>query len=192
VTPSGAGKPREEGVVQFHRTIDRAFRHVETAGVVLAGITMLVVMVLVSADAILRRGFGQPLTFQLTLSESYLLVIMVMLSLAWGYRRGGTIQVRLLLDNLPPATAAIIMRIGLAASAIYMAVLAVLAWSPFYRAWVDNEVVLGVIDWPVAWSWIWVPLGCGMLAIRLALDATGPAVAVPDSHAHEPTGTEVL
>ena len=179
-------------MVQFHQTFDRAFRRVETAGAILAGITMLVVMVLVSADAILRRGFSHPLTFQLTLSESYLLVIMVMLSLAWGHRRGGTIQVRLLLDNLPPATAAAITRIGLAASAVYMAVLAVLAWSPFYRAWVDNEIVLGVIDWPVAWSWVWVPLGCGMLAIRLALDATAPVVSVPDSHGHEPAGTEVL
>jgi TRAP-type C4-dicarboxylate transport system permease small subunit len=178
--------------IRLHRAIDRAFSTLETAAAVLAGCIIFVVMVLVSADAILRRGLGQPLTFQLTLSESYLLVAMVMLSLAWGFRRGGTIQVRLLLDVLPKPVADLIMRAGLGAAAIYMGVLAVLAWKPFYRAWVDNEIVMGVIDWPVAWSWIWVPLGCAMLAIRLVLDATAPTVGIRDSHAGEPTGTEVL
>lgn len=176
----------------LHRTIDRAFRKVETAAAILAGCTMIVLMVLVSADAVLRRAFGQPLTFQLQLSESYLLVAMVLLSLAWGFRHGGTIQVRLLLDHLPKKTADAITRAGLAMSSVYMAILAVLAWSPFYRAWVDNEVTLGVIDWPVAWSWIWVPLGCGMLAIRLALDATAPVLQIGNSHAGEPAGTEIL
>jgi len=172
--------------------IDRAFRLVETAAAVLAGCMMIAMMVLVSADAFMRRGFGEPLTFQLTLSESYLIVAMVMLSLAWGYRRGGTIQVRLLLDVLPKRPADVITRVGLAASSVYMIVLAVRAWSPFYRAWVDNEVTMGVIDWPVAWSWIWVPLGCAMLALRLALDATAPVLTVADSHAGEPTGAEIL
>lgn len=180
------------GPSRFHRAIERGYRHVELAAAIVAGCTIVVVMLLVSADAILRRVFGQPLTFQLPLSESYLLVAMVMLSLAWGYRRGGTIQVRLLLDVLPKPVADMIMRVGLAASAIYMAVLGALAWSPFYRAWAENEIVLGVIDWPVAWSWVWVPLGCAMLAVRLALDATAPVVGVADSHAGEPSGTEVL
>ncbi|HVZ51506.1 MAG TPA: TRAP transporter small permease [Pseudolabrys sp.] len=177
---------------RLHRTIDRGFRRVETAAAILAGFMMIAMMVLVSADALLRRGFGQPLTFQLTLSESYLIVAMVMLSLAWGFRRGGTIQVRLLLDILPERAANVITRAGLAASSIYMIVLAMRAWSPFYRAWIDNEVTMGVIDWPVAWSWIWVPLGCAMLALRLALDATAPVLAVADNHAGEPTGTEIL
>lgn len=177
---------------RLHRTIEHGFRWVESAAAIVGGCTILVVMVLVSADAILRRAFGQPLTFQLQLSENYLLVAMVMLSLAWGYRRGGSIQVRLLLDNLPKETADIVIRVGSAASSIYMAALAVMAWKPFYRALIDHEVTLGVIDWPVSWSWVWIPLGCGLLAIRLTLDATAPELPTTDSHAGEPIGTEIL
>lgn len=149
-------------------------------------------MFLVSTDAVLRRAFGAPLTFQLQLSENYLLVAMVMLSLAWGYRKGGSIQVRLLLDALLVIIAEVVVRAGLAASSIYIAILAVLAWSPFYRALIDQEVTMGVIDWPVSWSWVWVPLGCALLAFRLALDATAPVLPSLGHHPGEPAVTEIV
>ena len=177
---------------RLHRTIELGFRWVENAAAVVAGCTILLVMALVTTDAILRRLFGHPLTFQLQLTEDYLLVAMVMLSLAWGYRKGGSIQVQLLIDGLPQATADIVLRVGLAASAIYMAVLAALAWEPFYRALINHEVTMGVIDWPVSWSWVWVPLGCGLLAFRLALDASAPTLPGPGGHSIEPAATETL
>ena len=177
---------------RLHQTIDHGLRRVENAAVVVAGGTLVIVMVLVSTDAVLRRGLGRPLTFQLALSENYLLVILVMLALAWGYRRGGTIQVRLLLDRLPKLLADSVMRIGLAVSSFYMLTLAWLAWAPFYRAWTHHEVILGVIDWPVAWSWIWVPIGCGLLGVRLAVDATAPVLSIPGHHGDETPGTEIL
>ncbi len=159
---------------RLHRRIEFAFQRVETLAAIVGGCAIVLVMVLVSADAVLRRVFASPLTFQLPLSENYLLVAAVMLSLAWGYRQGGAIQVRLLLDRLPKRAGAIFVRVGLAVSTIYMAVLAGLSWTNFYRALVDHEVVMGVIDWPVSWSLVWVPLGCCLLAIRLALDACEP------------------
>ena len=177
---------------RLHQTIDHGLRRVETAAIVISGAAIVIVMVLVSADAVLRRGLGKPLIFQLPLSENYLLVVMVMLALAWGYRQGGTIQVRLLLDIIPKTLADRIMRVGLAASSIYMLLLAWLAWGPFYRALVDHEVIMGVIDWPVAWSWFWVPLGCALLSIRLAVDATAPELSIPGHHGDETSGTEIL
>lgn len=161
---------------RLHQSIDRGFRYIENLAAIVAGSTILLVMALVSLDAILRRGFGRPLTFELPLSENYLLVVLVLLSLAWGYRQGGSIQVRLLTDHLPPAVANGLLRVGLGASAIYMALLAWLAWTPFHHALLHHEVTLGVIDWPVAWSWIWVPIGCGLLSIRLVLDAVAPVL----------------
>jgi hypothetical protein len=44
----------------------------------------------------------------------------------------------------------------------------------FHKAYVDDEFVMGVIDWPVAWSWVWVPVGCLLLALRLLVDCTAP------------------
>ena len=158
----------------LHARLDRALALVETAGAVVAGAVLVAVMLLVSADAILRHLFAAPLTFQLTLTESYLLVAMAMLALPWGYRKGGAIQVRLLLDATPKAFNNAVIRLALLAAAVYLGALAIYAWDRFHEAFANDEVTMGVIDWPVDWSWVWVPLGCGLLSLRVLLDALAP------------------
>lgn len=160
----------------LHAWLDRRLRLVETCGAVAAGVVLTAMMLLVSADAILRHVFAAPLTFQLTLTESYLLVAMAMLALPWGYRQGGTIQVRLLLDATPKAFNNVVIRIALVAASAYLAALAWYAWGRFHEAFANDHVTMGVIDWPVDWSWVWVPLGCGLLSLRVLLDAVAPVL----------------
>lgn len=161
---------------QWHARTDRVLCVVENVAAVVAGAILVAIMVLVSLDAILRHAFAAPLTFQLTLTESYLLVAMVLLALPWGYRQGGAIQVRLLLDSCPRAFVETVVRLGLIAAAVYLAALACFAWGRFLDAFVNDEVTMGVIDWPVDWSWVWVPLGLALLAIRVLLDAVAPSL----------------
>lgn len=168
----------------LHAGADRWLCHVENAAAVVAGCAIVTAMFLVSGDAILRHVFGAPLTFQLHLTEFYLLPSSIMLALAWGYRRGGAIQIKLLLAAIPDHLSRPIIRVGLAAASVYMAALAWRSWLVFARAWEKDEVVMGVINWPVAWSWIWIPLGCALLALRLALDATAPKLR-PIGAAHQ-------
>lgn len=170
----------------WHGGIDRILRVVEACAAVAAGLVLLAIMVLVSLDAVLRHVFAAPLTFQLTLTEDYLLVAMAMLALPWGYRRGGTIQVRLVLDLCPPAFNRVVVRVGLLAAAVYLAALSWWSWDKFHEALLYDEVKMGVIDWPVAWSWVWIPIGCGMLALRVLIDATAP-VLQPIGSDHDAT-----
>jgi TRAP-type C4-dicarboxylate transport system permease small subunit len=159
---------------QLHARVDWGLSRIEDAAVVVAGIAITVAMLLVSADAILRYVFRAPLAFQLHLTEFYLLPISLMMALAWGYRNGGTIQIRLVLNALPERLMSPIIRLGLVAASLYMAVLAWRGYLVFLRAWERNEVVTGVVDWPVGLSWIWVPLGCALLSARLLVDAAAP------------------
>ncbi|MEX2630351.1 MAG: TRAP transporter small permease [Tistlia sp.] len=160
----------------WHAWIDRRLAVVETCGAIVAGVVLVAMMLLVSADAILRHAFSAPLTFQLTLTESYLLVAMAMLALPWGYRKGGTIQVRLLLDACPRAFNNVVIRIALLSASAYLAALAWFGWRRFHEAFVEGHVTMGVIDWPVDWSWVWVPIGCGLLSLRVLLDAVAPVL----------------
>lgn len=173
-----------------HAGIDRILCLVESCAAVVAGAVLLAIMVLVSLDAILRHLFAAPLTFQLALTEDYLLVAMVMLALPWGYRRGGTIQVRLLLDRCPEGFNRLVVRLGLVAASAYLATLAWLSWGKFHEALVNDEVKMGVIDWPVDWSWVWIPIGCGLLALRVLLDATAPVLR-PIGSDHDATPDNV-
>lgn len=159
---------------RLHNQIERALQKLEVASASIAGCAAVIMMILVALNALMRYFFASPISFQFHLTQYYLLVITTVMALPWGYRKGGAIQIRLLLDKLPASVVDPVMRLGLAVSAAYMLILAWKGYIKFQDALVDNEVVMGVIDWPVAWSWVWVPIGCGLLAVRLAVDATAP------------------
>ncbi|MCO5157794.1 MAG: TRAP transporter small permease [Aquamicrobium sp.] len=158
----------------LHALLDRSLCWLENVAAAFAGAIMLLAMVLVSLDALLRYIFGAPLTFQYYLTEKYLMVGMVALSLSWGFRTGGYIRIEGLVQALPRRPRTVILRVGLLLSAGYIAVLAWLGGAYFLSAVRKDEIVMGVIDWPVSWSWIWIPVGCGLLALRLLLIAIGP------------------
>lgn len=168
----------------LHSRIDWALSRVEDVAVVIGGIAIVAAMLLVSADALLRYLFAAPLAFQLHVTEFYLLPAALMMALAWGYRNGGTIQIKLLVVVLPDWVVNPLMRVLLAVAAAYMAVLAWRSYFIFARAWNRNEVVMGVLDWPVSLSWVWIPVGCGLLAARLIVEATAPKLR-PIGAAHE-------
>lgn len=159
---------------QVHARLDAGLCRIELAALVIAGIAVVSAMLLVSADAILRYLFAAPLAFQLHVSEFYLLPASLMMALAWGYRTGGAIQISILVSALPERVAGPLTRVMLAVSGCYVAYLAWRSSFPLIRAWHRNEVVMGVLDWPVSLSWVWITAGCALLAVRLLLDATAP------------------
>ncbi|MCI5075399.1 TRAP transporter small permease [Oricola sp.] len=166
----------------MYRIADRTLSFLETMAAIVAGAFLLAAMVIVSADAAMRYLFARPLTFQFALTENYLLVGLILMALPWGFRTGGYIRIETLPRLLPPPLGAGLIRLGLAASAGYLGALTFYSWGKFHSAWVKGEVVLGVIDWPVSLSWIWVPLGCGLLSIRLILSALGPLISDGSGH----------
>lgn len=169
---------------RLHASLDWVMARIEDVAVVIGGVAIVAAMLLVSADALLRYAFAAPLAFQLHVTEFYLLPASLMMALAWGYRNGGTIQIKLLIVVLPDWVVNPMTRILLAAASVYMAYLAWRSYFVFARAWRRNEVVMGVFDWPVSLSWVWIPIGCGLLAARLMIEATAPKLR-PIGAAHE-------
>lgn len=182
-TQSDAG----DFVKGFLGAIDRGVRVAEVACAVFAGAVLLCAMLLVAADALLRYVFEKPLTFQFNLTEKYLLVALICLALPWGFRTGGYIRIMGVSGILPVAASRFLIRVGLLASAAYCAALAFLAGRETLDAYLKGKAVLGVIDWPVYLSWIWIPMGLGLLSLRLLLNTFGPDADLdPDrSHAEE-------
>lgn len=172
----------------FWAFLNRLLSLLEIVAVLIAAALLLAAMVLVSADALLRYAFNAPLSFQYTLTENYLLVGLICLALPWGYRTGGYIRIEAISARLAPGWRVRLLRVGILASAIYMATLGCLGAKYFWAAWINNEYQLGVIDWPVSWSWAPIPIGCGLLALRLALQSIGPADQLHIEHAGEGAG----
>jgi TRAP-type C4-dicarboxylate transport system permease small subunit len=169
----------------LHARLDRSLGWLENAALVVAGAAMVAAMVLTAVDAVARYALNSPLSFQQYLTENYLMVALVNLAFAWGFRTGGYIRIESLLLVLPKPIAMAIMRIGLLAGALFVATLAWMAGAKFVEAYVSNAVQFGEIDWSVSWSWVWVPIGCGLLAARLLLTAFGPERHLRAGHSAE-------
>ena len=168
--------------------LDRALRLAEAAAAAVAGFMMLAAMVLTSADALMRYGLNRPLNFNYFLTESYLMVGIVCMPMAWAFRTGGYIRISFLLHMLPARLGLVLLRVGLLASVAYIADLAWLAGMEWFRLFRTGEVEMGVIDWPWSWSWIWIPIGLGLLVLRLLLLAFGPAAVLTIIHDAEEDG----
>ncbi|KMK65919.1 TRAP transporter small permease [Puniceibacterium sp. IMCC21224] len=155
------------------KPLDGALCIVENFMAVIAGAVLAVVMLLVSADAVLRHIFLAPIPWQFTLTESYLMVAGIAMGLPWGYRTGGRIRINLLLSFVPAGRRRLMLRVGNLLVAPYIAVLCWKSAEKTWDAFANSEYMMGIIDWPVGWSWIWVPLALAVLTIRLVFDAFG-------------------
>lgn len=153
---------------------DRFLRALELIAILIAAVMLLATMILISADAGMRYLFKAPLLFQLTLTEDYLLVGLIMMALPWGFRTGGYIRIPAVPNLLPAAPRVLLLRAGLMLSAGYAALLTWQSWGEFWAAFISGHARLGVIDYPVWLSHIWVPTGLGLLSLRLMMVAIGP------------------
>jgi TRAP-type C4-dicarboxylate transport system permease small subunit len=127
-------------------------------------------MVLVSIDALFRYAFGLPLQFQYELTENYLMVAAILMPLAHVTRSGQHIAIDAFHHVLP----AIVLRpLAVLGNLGMIALLLAVTYGSglkAFEAFSLNETTFGVIDWPVGWSRIWVPLGCGLFCLRLIVD----------------------
>lgn len=135
---------------------------------------MVAAMVLTSLDALLRYLFNAPLTFNSYLTTYYLMVAMLIMPLAWAFRTGGYIRVVFFAAMLPRKTGALLLRAGKLVGAGYFGALAWLSGVSFWKIYQAGDIQMGAIDWPVAWSWVWLPIGLGLLSLRMLLMVFGP------------------
>jgi TRAP-type C4-dicarboxylate transport system permease small subunit len=165
-----------------YRALDALVRPAEIAAAMAGAALMLGAMLLTSVDVVARYVLNAPLEFNQYLTETYLMVGMMALPLAWGFRAGGYIRVVGAVQAMPSKIGQPLLRIGLFAGSAYIAVLAWLAGEKWWETWKDGSVDMGIIDWPVSWSWLPLPIGLALLALRLALMTIGP---VRDLHFDE-------
>ncbi len=152
------------------RVLDAVLLRLEraTAAVGVAG--LLAIMLLVSADALGRYFLNMPLTFQYELTSFYLMGMTSLLALSWGVRRGAFIRISVIDSLVGQRLRSILFGVNFLLAACTMSVVCAFAAREAWHSWKGAEVLLGVVDWPVWLAHLWVPLGCGLLTLRLLLD----------------------
>lgn len=159
------------------QAIDNALVRVENALAALSLVSVLAMMLLVSADAVSRYFFNAPLQIQYEFTTYYLMVISILPALSWTYRLQGHIRVNLVELSMPAGVRIVWRIIALGLSFILFAAISWYSGALAFEVWEDGDALFGVIDWPVWMARIWVPLGTGVLAVRLAFDLVETVLA---------------
>jgi len=130
----------------------------------------LLMMLHITADVTGRVVFDRPLDGTIEIVSGYYMVAVSFLPLAYISRHEGQIFVELFTRNLAERQ---LLRLEIVVKAVTVAYLSVFAWKTGEEAVFQTvsremwETANGFVDiWPSRWA---LPLGCGLMAMYLAL-----------------------
>jgi TRAP-type C4-dicarboxylate transport system permease small subunit len=166
--------------------VERAIRLLENAAMAVAIVCVVVIMLVVSADAISRYAFNAPLPVTFELVTYYLLIAAIYLAMSATFRRGDHINIDLIQNHLPAGVRRWADIVSSLLAAFVFTLVAYGALTHAIEAYVRKEFMPGYIIWPVWLSYLPIPIGAAVLVLRLlhhSLMLAGPG-ADPFVHTH--------
>ncbi|SFI97651.1 TRAP transporter small permease subunit [Albimonas pacifica] len=169
--------------------IERAIRAVSAVVMALAAVALILMMLMVTLDVAGKYLFVAPVPVTLEMVSNYYMVAVVFLPLAAVELTGGHIHVELIHARLPRVGRRILDIAAHALACLFFTMLTAYGWEVAVKKFEVGEFLMGqysLIIWP---SRFLVPLGCGLIAVLLALKTVRAAVhlARPDLDHEEPS-----
>lgn len=147
------------GVKKWHRRVD------EWCGI-LAGVIIFGMMLLTSADIIMRYVFNAPIIGTFELME-LLLPVAAYVGVSYVQQVRGHIAVEFIAERLPPKAA---FRLDTAVLIIVLVVCVILTWQSAINgivSWRAGDITLGLIEFPLGPPKVAVAFGLGLLCLRV-------------------------
>lgn len=156
------------------RSIEATLSAVDRLFMLIAQVALVVMMLSISVDSLGRYLFSRPLQGSFEFTSLYLMVIVTFLAMPATYARGGHIRLDVARNLLARVPGNLSERLNALLAA---AVFGFLAWHSGLEAigkFAARDTSFGAIQFPLYWSYVWVPLGSAWLALRLALEIVFP------------------
>jgi TRAP-type C4-dicarboxylate transport system permease small subunit len=142
-------------------------RRLEAAAMTVAGACVTAMMLVVCVDAAGRYLFRAPLQWSFDVVSYYLMVGAAYFALSSTFRHGDHININLLHAKLSPRVRAWVDIVTSVLAAVLFAVIAYTAFDKTIDAWTNKEFSPGYVMWPVWLSFAPIPLGAGLIVLRL-------------------------
>jgi len=149
--------------------MERILSHCEKGSTYLAVLSIFVMMVLTTADAIGRYLFNFPITGAYEVTEKYLMLVAVYLGASYTYRGGANIRITLLVDRLPREVKLGLNIFAQVVSTGYGFLLVIPAMQALLRAY-QQKITLSSSNLPLWVSYVAIPLGLFLMALFMLRD----------------------
>lgn len=150
--------------------LENALKNLENLLHAIGCIALVLVAGFINADILLRVIFDSPLQIQFEFIELYLMPMIATLSLAWVLRKGGHLSLEIFSPINFGKAWPFLRFIILVASLIFFIALTYQSGEFALRAFVGDKIHMGIIDWPLGWAYAAIPIGCGVLCLRLLFE----------------------
>jgi TRAP-type C4-dicarboxylate transport system permease small subunit len=135
----------------------------------LSAAAMFAIMLIVFCDVIMRYFLHSPLSWAYDLISLYLVAAVFFLSLSAAYTEGAHVNVDILQQTFPPRAIRLTELVTTAIGATVFALVTYFGALRTIDAYASRDVLSGAIPWPTWPSLALVPLGCGLMTLRLAV-----------------------
>ncbi|PWC39522.1 TRAP transporter small permease [Azospirillum sp. TSO35-2] len=149
----------------MERTLVRAENLLGT----IATLLILSIMVIVTADVVLRYLFHSPIEWAFDVISLYLMAGVFFLSLSGTHADHGHVGVDLLLQRLAPTGRRLAETLTCLVSIPFFAAMAKVGADRAIDSFLNHDALSGLIAWPTWIASALVPVGAGLLALRLVL-----------------------
>ncbi|MDF0599273.1 TRAP transporter small permease [Psychromarinibacter sp. C21-152] len=153
-------------------------------------LALITVAAFINADILMRLILDTPVEIQFELTEIYLMPMLAMLPLARVYRMGGHLALEVIPADAFGRASPAVHRMTLVAAAVFFAAVTWKSGEFALHALMRGDVEWGAVDWPLGWAYAAIPLGCGVLTLRLIVDAVVPGAPRRGPNQTIPTGGE--
>ncbi|WP_408011224.1 TRAP transporter small permease [Pseudalkalibacillus sp. A8] len=149
--------------------LERGFTKLEVFFLRLSQVAVVVMMVLTSLDALSRYIFSKSITGAYEVTEMYLMVMLVFLSMSYVQKVDGHIRLDIIFGRLPRKVQNLLNIFFYLVAAVLMYFISYQGYHLTLNAWQNNLIASGLINFPLWLSYIWVPIGSFLIMVRQIL-----------------------
>lgn len=168
-------------VSRYEAALERAMAYLSAA-------TVVAMMLLTTADVVLRYTLNRPIQDSFELSQ-FMLVGLVFLGIPYLQSIRGHVTVEFITNRLSATTRRFW---GIVGHAIGLFAFAVVTWRTAHfawQAWETGDFTMGIIQYPLWPAKSVIPLGTGLLCIRLMLDIVQDSIMLWAGRHKDAAGT---
>lgn len=155
------------------KTLLGALNTLERLAIRIVLVMMFAVMMIVAADVFMRYVFNAPFSWAYDLISLYLMAGIFFLGLSQAYASGAHVSVDILQQQFSPSGKRLAEIITAAVGLLAFAAMTKLGYERALDAFISKDVLAGAIPWPTWPSIALMPLGAGLLCLRLAVTLAG-------------------
>lgn len=166
------------------RRFEKGLSHFDRAFMAVSMISLLAMLATVCIDAAGRYLFMRPLRGSYQIVSLYTMVALTFMALPRTYAIGGMIRVELFTGVLKRWFGLWPERLNALVALIAFGALAWVTGNEALAKFAARETTLGTVQFPMYWSFVWVPLGSALLCVRIALHVIDPELGTEGGVRH--------